>query len=63
MTKIRYILFKLLCKKQIKAAWEEAEYQTRKEFFQKNLPNNHDDFIKAYEEVWLPLYNNYIKNS
>lgn len=61
MKKIRYILFKLLCKKRIEEAWEEAEYITRREFFERADMLDDDKFIEAYEKVWLPLYNEYIK--
>ena len=61
--RISYCLFKLLCKKQIKEAWDEAEFKTRSEFFEKSNLEKDDRFFEAYEKVWLPLYNNFIKKS
>lgn len=59
--KFGYKLFKLLCKKEIKKAWDDAEYLTRKKFFDLYFPNNLKLFNEAYYEVWIPLYDNYIK--
>lgn len=59
--RLGYYLFRLLCKKEIEEAWAEAEFKTRSEFFERSNLEKDDRFFEAYEKVWLPLYNEYIK--
>jgi len=60
---IRNKLYKLLAKDLIKEEYDKMELDVRTDFFNNICPQKKDKFEEAYKEVWLPLYNNFIKNS